>query len=133
MVKSWSKSWKSSVQARKQRKYKYNAPLHVRHKMVASNFSAELRKEYGVRSLPVRKGDTVTVISGQFKGQSGKVEKVSLSKIAAFVEKMTVSRADGSASAYPIHPSNLRIIKLDTSDKKRVEKIERMKGKNGKQ
>lgn len=133
MVKLWSKFWKSSIQVRKQRKYNYNAPLHVKHKMIGANLSPELRKEHGIRTLPVRKGDTVTVISGQFKGKTGKVEKVSLSRIAAFVENMTVSRADGSASLYPIHPSNLRIIKLDLSDKRRVEKIERMKKTNGKQ
>jgi large subunit ribosomal protein L24 len=128
--KSWSKFWKSSISLRKQRKYVYNAPLHLKHKMVSAGLSKELRKDYGFRSLPVRKGDTVKVISGGFKNNSGKVSRVSLARRIAYIEGVEQTRADGSKAMYPIHPSNLQIIKLDLSDKKRIEKIERLK-KNG--
>ena len=129
MEKKWSKFWKSSVQTRKQRKYKFNAPLHVKHKMVSSALSKELRKEYGIRSVPVRKGDFVKVITGQFRGKSGKVTKVSISLIDCHVEGATISRADGTESFYPIHPSNVMITKLELTDKTRVAKIERAKAK----
>ena len=69
VMKKFSKFWKSSTQARKQRKYVHNAPLHIKHKMLASSLSKELRKEHGVRSVPVRKDDFVTIKSGQFKGK----------------------------------------------------------------
>ena len=49
MKKDFSKSWKSSRQPRKQRKYVFNAPLHIRHKLVSANLSKELRKKYGKR------------------------------------------------------------------------------------
>ena len=130
MKKLFSKAWKSSSQARKQRKYLFNAPLNIRHKLCSSSLSKELRKEYGFRSIPVRKGDFVKIKTGQFKGKSGKVVKVSLSRLKAFVEGAVVKRADGTESLYPIHPSNLEITKLDTSDKLRVEKIERRKKSN---
>jgi len=129
MEKKWSKFWKSSVQTRKQRKYKFNAPLHVKHKMVSSALSKELRKEYDIRSVPVRKGDFVKVIAGQFRGKSGKVTKVSVSLMYVHVEGATISRADGTDSFYPIHPSNVMITKLDLTDKTRVAKIERAKAK----
>jgi len=129
MEKKWSKFWKSSVQTRKQRKYKFNAPLHVKHKMVSSALSKELRKEYGIRSVPVRKGDFVKVITGQFRGKSGKVTKVSVSLMYVHVEGATISRADGTESFYPIHPSNVMITKLELTDKTRVAKIERAKAK----
>ena len=118
------------MQARKQRKYVHNAPKHIRHKLVSANLSKDLRKEYGIRSLPVRKGDTVKVMTGTYKGKTGKVTKISLAQIFAHVEGVEQTRADGTKALYPVHPSNLQITKLDTSDKKRVEKINKMKEAN---
>ena len=53
-----------SKKARKQRKAFYNAPLHIRRKNVSSHLSKELSKEYGLRSLQVRKGDTIRIMRG---------------------------------------------------------------------
>jgi large subunit ribosomal protein L24 len=128
--KKFSKSWKASIQPRKQRKYAKNAPLHIKHKFVSANLSKELRKENGIRSLPVRKGDTVKIMTGGYKGKTGKITKVSLARTFVHVEGAEQKRADGTKSLYPIHPSNVRIIKLDTTDKKRVSKIEKMKEAN---
>lgn len=130
MKKVWSSSWKSSGQTRKQRKYIFNAPMHIKHKLCSSSLSKELKKEHGIRSVPVRSGDTVKVMSGQFKGHSGKVTKVSLSRMKVYVDGASVKRSDGTESLYPIHSSNLMITKLDLSDKRRTEKIEKMKGAN---
>jgi len=127
MEKKFSKSWKSSSQTRKQRKYVYNAPLHIKHKLVTSTLSKDLRKQYSIRSAPVRVGDIVTVKSGQFKGVSGKVTKVSLARVFAHVEGAVLKRADATEAHYPIHPSNLEITKLNLDDKLRVAKLERAK------
>jgi len=67
----WSNLWKKSKDRRKQRKYQYNAPQHIRQKFVAVHLSKELRKKYSIRALPVRSGDKVTVLRGQFKGHVG--------------------------------------------------------------
>ena len=116
VAKLFSKMWKSSTQVRKQRKYNFNAPNHLRHKMLNTNLSKELRKELGFRSFPVRSGDIVKIMTGQFKGKSGKVDKVNLAKIRVYVEKTGVKRQDGSISLYPISPSNLQITKLVKDD-----------------
>ena len=133
MEKKWSNKWNSSTQRRKQRKYLFNAPLHIKRKLINASLSKELRKEYSTRSIPVRKGDTVKIISGGFKDVSGKVTKVSLARTFIHVEGATVKRADGTESLYPIHPSNVVIVKLELNDKQRVQKIERLKKENGKQ
>ena len=132
MKKLWSKSWSSSTQPRKQRKYLFNAPLHIKHRLGSSPLSKELRAEHNVRSVPVRKGDTVKVTTGQFKGKSGKVTKVSLARTRVHVEGAVIKRADGTDAFYPIHPSNLVITKLDLSDNKRAEKLKKMKEANNK-
>lgn len=122
--KKFSKSWKSSTQTRKQRKYVYNAPNHIRHKMMSAPLTKELRKTHGIRNVVVRTGDTVEVTTGQFSGQSGKVAKVNLAKLRVYVGGVTQNKRDGTSVMYPIHPSNVIITKLDLSDDLRKAKIE---------
>ena len=132
MIKKWSKSWNSASQPRKQRKYLYNAPLHIKHKLCNVALSKDLKKEHNARSIPVRKGDTVKIMTGSFKEKTGKVSKVSLIRTKVFVEGAAVKRRDGTESLYPIHPSNVMITKLDLSDKKRAESLSRFKAKEAK-
>ncbi len=120
-----------SKQPRKQRKFLYNAPLHKRQKLMAATLSKELRKKYGIRSLPIRKGDTVEVMRGDFKGTKGKVERVDLKRYRVYVQGVTIRKADGSERFYPLHPSNLRIIKLNLDDKWRKKIIERKQKSKG--
>jgi len=114
-----------SKQPRKQRLRLFNAPLHVRQKLMTAPLSPELRAKMGIKRLPVRKGDTVRIVRGDWKGHEGKVVRVSLKKMRIYVEGATMKRADGTPRYYPIHPSNVMIIKLDLSDKRRLEIIER--------
>lgn len=94
--------------------------LHIKQKLVGARLSKELSKQYRKRSLSGRKGDTVKIVRGQFKGISGKVDKVSLKKQRIFVEKAELLKSDGSKTKYPIHPSNVVITSLDTSDGRRI-------------
>jgi len=123
MKTSFAKTWISSIQTRKQRKYRYNAPLHIKSKFLNTHLDASLRKKYNVRALRVRKGDTVKVVAGQFKGKTGKVEKVDAQYVKVFVAGIENHRKDGSKSLIPLQPSNLMIIDLDLSDNKRVLKL----------
>lgn len=125
MKKEWSNSWNSSKQPRKQRKYKHNAPLHKRHKMIGAHLSKELRQKHKKRSIAIRKGDKVKILRGQFKSIIGKVEKVMLSRYKVYVTGADLKKADGRSAKYPIDPSNVIIIDLEKSDTKRKEVLER--------
>ncbi len=114
-----------SKKPRKQRKFLYEAPLHMRRKMMAAHLSKELREKYKTRSLPVRKGDEVEIMRGEFKKKRGKVTKVDLKKYKVYVEGITRKRTDGTERLVPIHPSNLKIINLNLEDKRRVKILER--------
>ncbi len=114
-----------SRQPRKQRKALYTAPLHIRQKLVSAPLSPELREKYGVRTLPVRKGDKVRVMRGDFKGHEGKVVKVDLKRLRILIDGVTIKRSDGTPVFRPIHPSNVMIVELDLSDKRRRALIER--------
>jgi len=124
-MKKFSKAWKSSKQKRKQRKYRYKAPLHIRHKFVTANLSKELRKRYFRRSLPLRKGDTVRIMRGSFKKKTGKISDVNLLNSKVFIEGVQQSKRDGTKVNVPFEPSNLQITALNLEDKKRMKIIER--------
>ena len=117
MKTKFSRSWKKSKQPRKQRKYRRNAPLHIKQKFVAAHFSKELRKKYKKRSINLRKGDSVKVTRGQFKNKSGKVDEVSLKKTSIYISGIEIVKRDGTKARYPIHPSNLIITEVNMDDK----------------
>jgi len=121
---SFSTTWKRSTQPRKQRKYRHNAPLHVKQKMVHVHLSPALRKKYGTRNVQIKTGDKVKILRGESKGKEGKVEKVSLKYGRAFITGLEKIKTDGSKVNAPFDPSNLMIIELNLDDKKRKTKLE---------
>lgn len=127
MKKKWSRHWKSSKQPRKQRKYRHNAPLHTRHKFMSAPLSKDLEEKYKKKRIPLRTGDRVKIMMGQFKNTLGKVEKTDLKKLKVYIEGAQVAKRDGTKSHYPIDPSNVQILELELSDKKRKNILERGK------
>jgi large subunit ribosomal protein L24 len=118
----FSTHWKGSKQPRKQRKYRANAPLHLRKKFVSVNLSKELRKKEGKRNIVARKGDKVKIFSGKFKGKTGKILEINLKRSKIIVEEMNVKKQDGSKANVKLEPSNLQIIELsDSRAKKKTE------------
>lgn len=110
-----------------QRKKLYNMPLHLRHKLLSAMLSKELVEKYGVKRLPVRAGDVVRIMRGDFAGHEGKVVKVNLRRARILIEGVQIKKADGTPVYYPIHPSKVMIVKLDLSDKYRLKIVERRK------
>ncbi len=95
---------------------------------MAAHLSDELLKEYGlVRSVVVRKGDTVKVVRGIFKGHTAKVAKVFPKKGCISIEEATLTKADGKKVARMFRPSKVILTKLDLSDPWRREKLSRFK------
>jgi large subunit ribosomal protein L24 len=124
MKTAFSTAWNRSTQARKQRKYRYNAPLHVKGRFLTSHLVKNLREKHGLRSLRVRTGDKVRVMRGQYKGVEGKVERVDVKEGKLYVTKVEYLKKDGATKVpYPLHASNVMIVELDTSDKQRQEQL----------
>jgi len=119
MKQKFSKSWKSSKQPRKQRKYRHNAPLNIKRKFLSVHLSKELREKYTTRNIPVRKDDKVKIVRGQFKGKTGKIVKVLTKKSKVHIENIQNLKNDGTKTYYPIPPSNLIIMELNLTDKRR--------------
>lgn len=115
-----------SSKARKQRKFLHEAPLHLRRKMLASHLSKELKQKYKKRSIPIRIGDDVEVMRGEFKGKKGKISKLNIKKYKVYIEGLVKKKVEGTERMAAMHPSNLRITNLILTDKIRIGKL----GKN---
>jgi large subunit ribosomal protein L24 len=119
MKKKFSTYWKGSKKPRKQRKYRLNAPLHLRGRFLTSHLSKELAQKQGIRRIRLISGDKVKVMRGKFKTKEGKVDYVNSKKSMVTVTGVEISKKDGSKSRPLIHASNLLIIELNLEDKSR--------------
>merc|ERR1712110_264743 len=99
--------------ARKSRKAHFNAPSHLRRKIMSASLSKELRGQYNVRSMPLVKDDEVKIVRGHFKGeQTGKVISVYRKKYVIHVERISREKANGQTTHIGLHPSNVVITKM---------------------
>jgi large subunit ribosomal protein L24 len=119
MKQKFSKSWKSSKQPRKQVKYTSNAPLHIKRKFLSSTLDKSLRTQYKLRSIGLRKGDEIKIMRGSFKGKQGKIGKIDIKNSKVQVEGVQRAKAGGEKVQTWFHPSNLKIIQLETTDPRR--------------
>jgi len=120
------KNAKLTKQPSKQRKMLYQAPLHKRRKMLTAPLSPTLAEKEGVKSLVIRKGDTVRIRRGSFRGIEGEVSKVGLKNMLVTIEGVTFEKSDGSAQHFPVRACNCEIINLkNMKDKRRKAIVDR--------
>ncbi|ELW65278.1 60S ribosomal protein L26-like 1 [Tupaia chinensis] len=79
----------------------FNAPLHVRRKIMSSLLSKELQQKYNICSMPVRKDDEVQVVRGHLKGQQiGKVVQVYRKKYVIYMSGCSMRRLTAQPSMW---------------------------------
>jgi large subunit ribosomal protein L24 len=106
----------------KQRKFRYQAPLHIKGKFLRAPVNDEVTKEFGVKTLRVIEGDTVKVLRGDHAGTEGKVREVDVKHESVTVDGVSEVKADGKEVPRKVHASNLQITKLNTDDERRLGK-----------
>ena len=121
-TQNWSSSWKSSTDPQKQRKYRQNAPQHVKDDFISANLSHTLRDELGTRNLGLRNGDRVKVMRGDRKGAEGIVNDIDRDEERVYIDGVEETAVDGSKRQIPLRPSNVQIQGLNLSDERRLEK-----------
>lgn len=120
----WSSAWKRSTQPRKQRKYRFNIPMHLRSKLLSVHLSPQLREKHNTRAVGVRVGDKVRVMRGTHKGKEGTVERVDAKNYQVYVMKVEHAKKEGGSASYPLSPSNLMLIELK-NEKRRFKSNEK--------
>jgi large subunit ribosomal protein L24 len=118
-----------SSKPRKQRKFRYTAPMHARQNFVNAHIAKELSSKLGIkrRSIEVRKGDTVKVMAGDNRGKSGKVLNVNLRTGKIRIDGIIRKNSKNKELQIPIHASSVYITDLDLSDKLRQAEVEEQK------
>lgn len=89
---------------------------------MSAHLSKELRTKYGTRSVPVRVGDTVTVMRGDYIGKSGNVNQVDRKRNKVYIQGLMRKKTDGKEAFLAFRPSNVMITTIDAKDKKRFKK-----------
>jgi large subunit ribosomal protein L24 len=93
--------------------------LNRRVRLMHAPLSKDLNTQYGFKTAALRKGDTVLVSRGDYKGHEGKVSSLIISKNKITVEGVNIKKMDGTNKLVQISPSKVTITKLDLSDKRR--------------
>ena len=101
-----------------------------KQRKMAAGFSKDLRSEYGVRGSSLRKGDTVRIAKGDYKGHEGKVSSIDLTSLKITVEGVQMSKMDGTKKNVLISPSQATITKLDLSDKRRKKSFDEKRSRS---
>lgn len=127
-----------SMKPTKQRKAYFNAPLHEKRKRISARLQLDKPDSRfdGVRTVTVRVGDTVRVTRGDLanggKRHGGKrgvdpltglVIRIDSEKGRLYIEGAKASKADNKEEAVPVHSSNVVVVKLDETDKLRVQQL----------
>ncbi|CAH6721185.1 60S ribosomal protein L26-B [[Candida] jaroonii] len=112
----------------KARKAYFTSSSIERRRLLSAPLSKELKEQYNIKSLPIRKDDEVLVVRGSKKGSEGKISSVYRLKFAVQVDKVQKEKSNGASVPINLHPSKVVITKLHL-DKDRKALIERKGGK----
>ena len=107
----------------KQRKMIYEAPAHRLRRFLTAPLSDELRTSQERRSYPVRKGDTVKIVRGDFAGIEGKITDIDTRRQRLFVEGVQREKTAGTSANVSVNSSKVLITKLNLDDKWRAESV----------
>ena len=101
---------------RRQRKALYTATPRERRMRMTVPLSRELRSRFHRRSLPLRKGDTVRVLSGSFEGREERVARVDRRGYTVTLDNVTLKTADEKMKPLSLGVGHLVITRLNLSD-----------------
>jgi len=125
-VEKMKKNSSITKQPSKKRKQLYTAPLHRRRKILTAPLSEVLAEKEGIKQLVIRKGDSVRIRKGSFKGIEGEVSTVNYKTMRLTIEGVTFEKSDGSAQHFPVRACNCEIINLkNMKDKRRKAVVDR--------
>ncbi|MGV9173810.1 MAG: 50S ribosomal protein L24 [Promethearchaeia archaeon] len=108
----------NSKKPKKQRKALYTAKNHQRSKLLSTRLADFLQEEYGVKQLPLRVGDSIRIVNGEFKDFEGEVIEIDSKKQRAKIKEAVFEKTDGTEFHPSIHISNLIITSFKEEGKK---------------
>lgn len=120
---------KNPSKQRKRNIYKTN--IYGKRKLLVAKLDEAITKTTNKKRMTVRKGDTIKILRGSYKGKSGKVEKVSYTKAKIYVKDIKQTNSKGQDKLIPFNASNVIITELFLNDNKRIKNLKKV-DKDGK-
>jgi large subunit ribosomal protein L24 len=112
-------------QPRKVRSALHRAPIHARRSWLSAPLSKDLKEKHRLDNIELRKGDTVKIARGDFKGIEGKVVKVFPELGRITIEGVTREKLKGGTVPVKVHASKVIVTGLNLDDKARRKGLER--------
>lgn len=104
----------NSKKPRKQRSALQKVKNHQVSKLFTAPIDESLQEIYGIKRIPVRVGDSVRIIKGEFVGIEGKVTSMNKKTRKLIIEEATLQKQSGENYFVPISVSNIIITKFET-------------------
>jgi len=101
---------------RRQRRALYNSTTAERRRRMTVPLSRELRRRFRKRHVPIRKGDTVRVLSGSYAGREERVAKVTRRDFSVTLDNVTLKTAEEKLKPLALRTSHLVITRLNLAD-----------------
>lgn len=108
----------------KMRKLLFTRPIHRMSSSLRASLFSDLKSKHAINSARIRKGDSVKIMRGEYKGVEGKVTEVFLNSGKITIEGVTREKIAGGTSPVQIHSSNVSITSLDLGDPLRKKRIQ---------
>lgn len=104
-----------------ERKKRYCGSLHQKKKYLKVHVSKKLKEKDKLkkRSMLLKKGDTVKIMRGKYKGKEMKVADVSYGNTKVYLEGISKRTARGREMPVAFQPSNLEITALSERKNKK--------------
>ena len=103
----------------------------MKRNALAGHLSRDLRKKLGLRSMPLRKGDTVKIMRGKNRGREGKITGVNYKRGIVFIEKIIRKKSDGTEIQFGIPASKVLVIDMEIDEKRLRKKAKAVEKKEG--
>jgi len=118
--------WFDDIMTKRSKSLKlyFNTSNNTISKRLSARVSTDLIEKYSRKTIRIRIGDTVKILTGQYKNIEGKITHVYTNENKISIEGVTREKLTGGTTPIKIHSSNVLITGLDLKDKSRQEMLE---------
>ncbi len=103
----------------------HSSSIRVRNKSLSSTLSKDLKEKHSFDHVTLRKGDTVKIMRGDFKGIEGKVARTYAKSGQINIEGVTREKLKGGTVPVKINASKVMVTSLNLDDKLRRKALEK--------
>lgn len=118
--------WFDDIMTKRSKSLKlyFNTSNATISKRLSARVSTDLIEKYSRKTIRIRIGDTVKILTGQYKNIEGKITHIYTNENKISIEGVTREKLTGGTTPIKIHSSNVLITGLELKDKSRQEMLE---------